>query len=316
MRCNERNEEIVLFKLIYLLSFVFVGTILKRHRIASHHHRSHHRIIIDRIELSSSHHRSFVSSSSIVSWPSRHHRRPSVHINAGTIALSIASSHHRNNRIVTTAPSSFDRIVIIDRIAPSSFELRTYLPFSRNATYTNRQQPSNVSSSYRIRTIIVSYRRTIVVRSHHHCAQHQPTPEWQHEHVTIVISTSHHGQYTTNTQERMLSCTIIFCRHSIMNSRAYDTNIMYRLSCPRSILIKLTVLQIMAPFDYILIDDRWLIDTAATTPHNMTGLPTVLLVVPVHVAFGRHLSTEYGVESLVLTTGQHLQFDRNFQGSP
>ena len=64
-----------------------------------------------------------------------------------------------------------------------------------------------------------------------------------------------------------------------------------------------------------MIDDC-MIGTVATTPHNTTGLQTVHLVVPVHVAFGRHLSTEYGVESLVLTTGQHLQFDRNFQGSP
>ena len=68
-------------------------------------------------------------------------------------------------------------------------------------------------------------------------AQPQPTPEWRHEHVTIVITTSHHGQYTTNTQERMLACIVIFCCHSIMNTRAYDTAIMYRLSCPRSILI-------------------------------------------------------------------------------
>jgi hypothetical protein len=51
------------------------------------YHRSHHRIIIVRIVSSiapSHHHRSFVSSSSIVSWQSRHHRRPSDHINAGT----------------------------------------------------------------------------------------------------------------------------------------------------------------------------------------------------------------------------------------
>ena len=84
--------------------------------LSSSHHRSHHRIIIDRIELSSSYRIVIIapsivriviidrfvavapSSSTVGSYQRRHQ------------ALSIASSHHRNNRIVSTAPSSFDRI--------------------------------------------------------------------------------------------------------------------------------------------------------------------------------------------------------------
>ena len=64
---------------------------------------------------------------------------------------------------------------------------------------------------------------------------------------------------------------------------------------------------------YIYID-RWLDDRHRSHKHNIRE--TVHLVVPVYVAFGRHLSTEYGVESLVLTTGNIYSFIETYREVP